>query len=400
MIEPEEKANEKDRIKDLKTYSILDTISEADYDNLTEIAAEICGAPISLISFIDDKRQWFKSHHGIDVQETPKEYAFCAHAINYPEDVFVIQDTRKDMRFHDNPFVTGDPHVVFYAGMPLISKNGFPLGTLCVIDHKPNLLTSSQIKSLRALSNQVMNLLELRKSKLLLEQTLTHLEERNIALERFAFIAAHDLKSPLYNISSLAELVLDDYKSKIDEEGQEMLKAIISSSDSLSSLIDGLLSYSKSENILREDKLSISVETLKNDISDLFISDHNLKITLKSSLTRIHVNRTAIHQVLINLFTNAIKYNEKDIVEIEMGISESDKHYHFYVQDNGLGIAKDFQDKIFNIFEKGAVYDKYGQHGNGIGLATVKKIVEKSGGSIRVESEVGKGARFIFSLEK
>lgn len=399
MIYPIEPENEKERVNNLKSYSILDTIPESDYDALTAIAAEICGTPISLVSLIDDKRQWFKSHHGLDASETPKEYAFCGHAINDPSEVFVVQDARVDKRFHDNPLVTGEPRVIFYAGIPLVSKNNLPLGTLCVIDHKPNLLSQSQIRSLKALSNQVMNLLELRKNKLLLEQTLQRLEEKNEALERFAFIAAHDLKSPLFNISSLAEMVSEEYNLKIDGEGQEMLKAIISSSDSLISLINGLLSYSRSVNILKEEKLSLDVEALKSDIAGLFVTDHNLKITLISTLVSIHVNQTAINQILINLFTNAIKYNDKDIVEIELGVSENDTHFEFYVKDNGVGVPENFQVKMFNIFEKSGI-DKYGVYGNGIGLATVKKIVEKSGGSIMVESELGKGSKFIFTLEK
>ncbi|GAA4234861.1 GAF domain-containing sensor histidine kinase [Postechiella marina] len=399
MIKPLESLNEKERVKSLKAYSILDTIPESSYDDLTAIAAQICGTPISLVSLLDDKRQWFKSHHGLDATETPKEYAFCGHAINNPDDIFVVQDSRTDERFQDNPLVTGDPHVIFYAGIPLVNKSGFALGTLCVIDHKPNVLSVSQIKSLKALSNQVMNLLELHKSKLLLEDTLKNLEEKNEALERFAFIAAHDLKSPLNNITSLAELVLSEYNLKIDEEGQNMLKIIITSTGSLSGLIDGLLNYSRSEEILREDTAKLNVVELKNEMIDLFSVDNHLKITLKSSLTTIEVNKTAINQILINLISNAIKYNDKDNVDIELGVSEDMTHYKFYVEDKGPGISIDNQEIIFNIFEKIGV-DKYGEHGNGIGLATVKKIVEKLGGSIKVNSQLGNGAKFIFTLEK
>ncbi|WP_246474080.1 sensor histidine kinase [Arenibacter arenosicollis] len=384
----------------MDSYSILDTLPESDYDNLTTIAAEICGTPISLISLIDDKRQWFKSHHGLDATETPKEYAFCGHAINTPNDVFIVQDARMDERFHDNPIVTDDPHVIFYAGVPLVTEAGLPLGTLCVIDHKPNLLSQSQIRSLTALSKQVMNLLELRRNKILLEQAITELEEKNEALERFALVAAHDLKSPLINISSLAQLFQNQYKETLDSEGLEMLEMIIGSSDNLIGLIEGLLHYSKAESILSEGKSNIDLERLRADIEGLFNYDHSLNLVLKSELTHIKVNKTAIHQILINLVTNAIKYNDKERVEIELGVSDLDTHYLFYVEDNGPGIAAKYQEKIFKIFEKLTATDKFGRPGNGIGLATVKKIVEKSGGSIHVESELGSGAKFIFTLEK
>ncbi|WP_308993093.1 ATP-binding protein [Mariniflexile litorale] len=400
MIAPNEPYNETERITNLLSYSILDTLPEADYDNLTTIAAQICGTPISLISIIDDKRQWFKSHHGIDATETPKEYAFCAHAINEPNEVFIVQDSRIDNRFHDNPFVIGDPLAVFYAGVPLVTKEGYSLGTLCVIDHKPNMLSQSQISSLRALSNQVMNLLELRKNKFLLEQTLKQLEEKNEELERFAFVAAHDLKTPLINITSLAQLFLEEYEVNVDKDGVEMLKLIISSSDSLASLIEGLLQYSQCESILKEKKSNIDLLSLKNEINGLFSFEYNFNMILKSSLTTIAVNKTVISQILINLFTNAIKYSDKELVKIELGVSESDSYYEFYVKDNGPGIAAKHQEIIFKIFEKIRVTDKFGQSGNGIGLATVKKLVGKLGGTIKLESELGKGAKFVFTLEK
>ena len=384
----------------MRSYSILDTLPESDYDNITKIAAEICGTPISLISLIDDKRQWFKSHHGLDATETPKEYAFCGHAINTPNDVFIVQDARKDERFYDNPLVTGNPHVIFYAGVPLVSEAGLPLGTLCVIDHKPNLLSQSQISSLSALSNQVINLLELRKSKQQLERTIMELEEKNEGLERFAVVAAHDLKTPLINISSLAQLFQNQYKDILDSEGLEMLEMIIGSSGNLIGLIDGLLQYSRSESLLREGKSDIELQMLRTDLEGLFNYDHQLKLVLKSDLTKIKAHKTALHQILINLITNAIKYHDKETVEIELGVSESDTHFLFYVKDNGPGIETIHQERIFKIFEKLAATDKFGVRGNGIGLATVKKIVEKLGGAIRVESDLGKGAKFIFSLEK
>jgi signal transduction histidine kinase len=400
MLEPKDHPNESERLKDLESYSILDSLEEADYDNLTAIAAQICGTSISLVSLIDDHRQWFKSHHGLDATETPKKHAFCAHAINDPDHLFMIQDARLDDRFRDNPLVTGDPHVIFYAGMPLISEEGYPLGTLCVIDDKPKVLNQNQIDALTSLANQVMNLMKLRKKQQTLEQMVVKLEEKNKELERFAVIAAHDLRSPLSNISMITSLFTERYFSQIGDEGKNMLKLIGDSSDKLRSLIDGLLAYSKSEKVLKEMKTKISTVDLEHDIFDSFKTDDHLEMTFKTDLKEITVNKTAINQILFNLFTNAIKYNDKDMSNIEIGLLDLDKHYQFYVQDNGLGIDERFHGKIFDIFETIASTDKYGRPGNGIGLATVKKIVEKSGGSIWVESELGKGSKFIFTIEK
>lgn len=400
MITPKAFPQEKERLKDLDSYSILDTLSESDYDNLTAIAAQICGTPISLISLVDNKRQWFKSHHGLDATETPKELAFCAHAINDPDNVFIVQDARLDERFHDNPLVVENPNVIFYAGVPLISEIGMPLGTLCVIDNKPKLLSQSQIKSLRALSGQVMNLFKLRKKKRFLEQAMKTLEEKNEELERFAFVAAHDLKSPLIGISSLIQIFSEKYGSNFDSNGKKILKTIENSSDKLKNLIDGLLKYSRSETILKEQKTTINIKSLTTDIIKLFLYENKLNFELDASIKKLYLNRTVIEQILINLVANAIKYNDKRTTDIKIGVSENEAYYKFYVQDNGIGIAPIHQEKIFQIFEIVAERDKFGKKGNGIGLATVKKIIEKSGGTIKVESELGKGSKFIFSLEK
>lgn len=178
MIAPEKHRREDERIKFLESYSILDTLPEIDYDNLTAIAAEICGTPISLISLIDKDRQWFKSHHGLDISETSREFSFCAHVINDPDDVFIIEDSRQDVRFHDNPIVLGEPKVIFYAGIPLINEKGLPIGSFCVIDHKPKTLSQNQINSLKALSDQTMKLLELRLKTLELKKTMEKLEKK------------------------------------------------------------------------------------------------------------------------------------------------------------------------------------------------------------------------------
>ncbi|MAE07725.1 MAG: histidine kinase [Bacteroidetes bacterium] len=399
MIVPSEYKDEKARQKELDSYSILDTLPEIDYDNLTAIAAEICGTSISLISLIDNQRQWFKSHHGYDSTETPREHAFCAHAINDPKNIFVIQDARLDERFHDNPLVIEDPKIIFYAGVPLVGEKGLPLGTLCVIDHKSKKLSQNQLRSLTALSNQVMNLLDLRKSKKLLEESFSNLEEKNQDLERFAYVAAHDLKSPLIGISGMAQIFSEEYGSKIDEEGKSMLELIKGASNKLRKLIDGLLEYSRCESVLNEKKSKIDLDTLKNEITKLFSYEPGLSIVLRSTITEIYANRTAIDQILINLVANAIKYNDKKITRIEIGVVENDNCYEFYVKDNGPGIEQEDQKKIFGIFEVLTAQDKFGQSGNGIGLATVKKIVERIGGSIKVESELGKGTKFIFTIE-
>ncbi len=401
MIKTDAYKHEYERLQALESYSILDTLQEEEYDNLTFLASQICGTPIALLGFVDETRHWFKSALGINnLTQNPREFSFCTHAIQEPNTVFIIPDARLDNRFLNNPLVTGDMKVVFYAGVSLVNDEGFPLGTICVIDHKPNSLSPAQIKSLEALSQQTMKLLELRVNKIKLEGVLHSLENKNIELEQFAYTAAHDLKSPLANISGLTDFLIENYNDNIDEEGIEIIQLIKSSSLKLREMIESLLLYSKSNKLSHENYTKVSISKLENELVDLFSFNYNCSIAIQSELQFVETNKTAFEQILINLVSNAIKYSDKEQTNIDIFISEEVDYYKITVSDNGAGIEKEHQEVIFEIFEVAIDKDRFGEKGHGIGLATVKKIIENMGGDITVNSEIGLGATFDFTLAK
>ena len=152
--------NEERRLAKLTRLGVLDTLPQKAFDDITALASAICGTPIALISLVDRERQWFKSRVGLDAVQTHREVAFCSHAILRPDEVMVVEDAAQDPRFHDNPLVTDDPRIRFYAGAPIVTDDGFTLGTVCVIDRQSRQLDASQLQSLRSLSSLVVTLLE------------------------------------------------------------------------------------------------------------------------------------------------------------------------------------------------------------------------------------------------
>jgi len=427
---------EKERLALLDSYSILDTLPEKDYDNLTQLAAEICQTPISLITLLDDKRQWFKSHYGLETSETPIEDAFCAHAITADDPIFTVENAKEDIRFKNNPLVTGDPNIAFYAGIPLKNTNGLPLGTLCVIDNKPRVLTQSQKESLNILSEQVINLLELRKNKLELErahrklkkfskklekkvfQRTNQLEIKTIKLElmindleSFNHICSHDLQEPLRKIQMFISQVSDTEFNNLSEAGKHKLERIDLSAARMRNLIQDLMAYGSTETI-DNSLTSVSLKKLVMDVKDVLseeLKEHNtvLKVPKDCEIT---VRPIQFKQLLFNLFTNAIKYSkneEKPVIKVsgkivsgadfpKLDLSEDKRYSRIEVSDNGIGFDQKYESKIFEIFQRLHTDEEY--QGTGIGLSIVKRIVTTHKGHIQVESNVGEGAKFIIFI--
>jgi PAS domain S-box-containing protein len=175
---------EQERLSELQRYRIMDTERESDFDDLSRLAAQLCGVSLAAITFIDRDRQWFKSALGFDAWQAPRNHSFCMHAMEQTAPL-VVTDAWRDPRFADAPFVTGAPHMRFYAGVPLITPDGYAIGTFCVMDPSPSEISDGQLDMLKALANQISKLLELRRQKFELEQTLRERERSALEFRRF-----------------------------------------------------------------------------------------------------------------------------------------------------------------------------------------------------------------------
>ncbi|MDO7172822.1 sensor histidine kinase [Mariniflexile sp. AS56] len=398
MITPKLPLNESKRLDAVKSYNLLDTLPESDYDNITKLVASICDVPISLISLLDTNRNFLKSHHGFALNESPRDISFCGHTILNDDPIFIVEDATKDERFHDNPIIKAY-NVTFYAGVTLINPQGFPLGTLCVYDNNPRKLTEKQKDSLIILGKQVVNLFELRLRNKTLNETLSNLNERNDTLKSFANKVSHDLKSPLANITSLSQLFKEELKITNPEINLEYLNYIEESADTLRAYIDGILKHYKSEESLKTDKKETTLEDVFQAIKNILaLNSSNFKLLNKASLQ--NVNPSALEQILLNLVDNGFKYNLNAFPIVTIDYSKNNTHHIFYVKDNGMGIAPNKQDQLFDLFNTADVEDKTGNKGTGIGLYTVKTLINKLGGTIEVNSIINQETTFMFTLPK
>ncbi len=308
--------NEAKRLKALQKYNILDTLPEMSFDDITRIASHISETPVALISLVDSERQWFKSKIGFDIEETPRDISFCSHAILEP-DILVVPDTHKDERFFDNPLVTGEDNIRFYAGSPLVTAKGETLGTLCVIDRTPRNLDETQKEALRALARQVMNQLELRKhineqeqNKRELVEHQKNLEEANDRLEivsltddvsgfhntRFLHNFLERYLNPEHHDNNQLSLIffdMDNFKNVVDTYGHligtKVLREVALVVHHQLEPKDHIVRYGGDEYVVilpgqGKDKASIKAEMMKQAISSaLFSGEEGLSIKITAS---------------------------------------------------------------------------------------------------------------------
>ena len=394
--------------------NILDTGPEENYDRITRLTAIVCETPIALISLVDRERQWFKSRVGLEAAETHRDLAFCSHALLNPSEPMIVSDTLEDERFHDNPLVLGDPGIRSYMGCPLTLSTGETLGTLCAIDTKPRSPTSTQVEALKLLAEQVVDAIELRgklktvseseelvrKAKVALEELVGRLSESNAELERFAYVASHDMQEPIRMITSFSSLIQSRYAANLDSDANKYLTYVVEAGERVRVMISDLLQYARLGNSANPCKLFAVGDELCHALGNLAaaIQERNAEITY-DKLPTIQGNPGPFLRLLQNLIGNALKFQKENVSpRVHVGVEELTEFWRFSITDNGIGMDQEGAKVIFEPFRRLHSWHEY--RGTGIGLAECKRIVEKHGGTISVSSTPGQGSSFYFTIPK
>ncbi len=393
--------NESERLAALDRYDILDTPREREFDEIVELAAHICRAPTAVVNLITAERQWFKAEVGLGTRETPLESSFCAHAI-LEHDLLVVPDTTTDDRFACNPLVTGEPFFRFYAGAQLKTSDGYPLGTLCILDTEPRELDDSQLAALRTLSHHVMNLLDLRRTMREQKRLSEQLAESNSAYRKLHSMVSHDLRTPLGALVFAAHQL---EMTASDESTEKIAAHIMQATDAMTHLVEDLTDATQIEaNELSLKREAHPVGAVIDDTASLLETlasraGVGLRVDIDDQLPPLLGDARRISQVLLNIVGNAIKFSsagDNVVLRVrEANTQGTTGELCFEITDTGPGIA---ESELGSVFEARWRSPSTTEEGSGMGLAISRRIIELHGGRVGVESEVGVGTTFWFTL--
>jgi len=371
----------------LANYRIIDTAPEQVFDDITAIGAAVLGVPITLISLVEEHRQWFKSEVGLGCGETDYGSSICAHAL-HGDGVFEIENLKSDPRTADNPLVTGAPHVQFYAGAVLRTSEGIPIGTVCALDYQPRRLSAAQRETLQRLARQTMALLELR---LALQQAHRSEMERN----HFMATAGHDLRQPLQIISASIELAMrKPEKANVEKHLGNAAQAVQRLGKELEVLANAGASGSAefSSVLLERFRLDEMLDALQSAWRTQ-AAVKGLRLDVHAVPSVVRSDRRLLGSILGNLVDNAIKYTKSGSISVACRI-KSDATIEISVTDTGIGMTREDRDTIFAPFKQ--VDAK--SDGLGLGLSLVKKAADYLNYRVSVSSSVGIGSRFSFVI--
>ncbi|MFN8509815.1 MAG: GAF domain-containing sensor histidine kinase [Deinococcaceae bacterium] len=393
---------ETERLAALHRYAILDTPPEEAFDRITRLAANVLSMPLAAIHFIDRDRQWSKSAQGIPACiSIDRDQSFCAHTILH-EDMMIIPDAKLDERFRDNPIVLHAPHVRFYASQPLQTPDGYVIGTLCVADTQVRMWDTRESQILKSLSQIVVSELELYSKRRELEKRLFDVEQVSQQKSDFVADISHELRTPLTSILGFSQLMLAGLGGPLSEQGQEYIFIVYDSGEQMLSLVNNLLDMEKIEaGHLELAKELVDPSTLIRKVKQMIQlrADHkSISLNTESApCSEILADRSKLLQVILNLVSNALKFTPEG-GSITLRTVQIERRLCIEVEDTGVGMDEFALKQLFSRFSQVDPSLSRRHAGTGLGLFLAKRLIEMHGGTISVESALGKGTLFRMEL--
>lgn len=382
------------RLAAVRRYAILDTPPDGAFDRVTRLAARCLGVPISIVSIVDHDRIWFKSHHGLDLDEVGRDPGLCASAILQHEP-WIVSDAQIDPRTLTNPLVRGELGLRFYAAVPLLTSDGHNLGTLNVIDTKPREISEEEIATLDDLAAIVIGELEVRLS--------ARGEQQRLDRERAEFIvtAAHELRTPLAAVYGAAKLLA---RPELGDDGsrEELLAVIADESERLAAVVGEILTGAQLEagtiQLTGERLDSLSLVERAIEAARVHLpANLTLELRAADDLPELVSDAGKVRQILGGLIDNAVKYSPAG-GRITVGAEPRGGGVRLSVTDQGVGVPRAERERIFEKFARLESDGVRGVAGTGLGLYIARGLASELGGWVACQPAPGGGSRFVFDL--
>lgn len=381
--------NEPLRLEALRSLQVLDTSQDPRFERLVQLATQIMGTPIALVSLVDADRQWFKAKVGLEANETSREIAFCAHAI-LSDAPLVVEDASSDDRFAENPLVLGDPGIRFYAGAPLISGGGYRLGTLCAIDTQPRHPTEAQIASLQTLAAIAVDMMaaqrELQSTGELLAASQADARERSLFVSSFA----HELRTPLHHIIGFSEMMENGREMIPRVKIREYANIIWRSAHHLFEVVDRIMQLEKAacgaDLRIRPVVLDVVVKGVVKSFETM-VSEKQQRLAFQPSGCDVSVlaDETSLRQIVINLISNASRYSPQGAsIRVTVSPADPDNLCRLDIADTGPGISDEMLHQIGKPYLHNANASLRAPGSMGLGLRITKQLAESMDGNLQV----------------
>jgi signal transduction histidine kinase len=387
-------ANEMERIITLSDFDLDYTLQHDNFNDLAKLAAKVAGTPISFVNLIDTFTQWTIANHGMQVEQTPREYTICQYTIA-GEEHFEVKDLSADSRFKDMGYMANGYPLRYYFGVPLKANEGQNLGSLCVLDLDLHTLSPEKIELLKIIADEIVNRLNAFK-------VISGLKHRLKEADETQKKVAHDIRGPLGGIIGLAQVISEQGKDNHLEEVLKFINLIQKSGRSILELADEILSVENPKS-LKADEFNLLI--FKDKLEKLYLPqarDKNIgfMVTIDPLAATMPFSKNKLLQIAGNLISNAMKFtpgNGKVAVHLSLKIEPFENQLQIKVTDTGVGLTPAAIDTI----QKGnatSTDGTGGEHGYGFGLALVKHLIEGLKGTLHIYSTPGEGATFEASL--